>query len=131
MWVDERGMIHTVDHPGWSDLVNMSPPSYAALRQTPAAWLHDVLDDIEDDVFEGVTGLNAGRAEEAQFVDRLPPRITLGLVGPPAAMPAILADQLVRQPLRWRLDYVWALRECLTSLREWKSDTNRSAATAS
>ena len=130
MWVDARGMIHTVDHPGWSDLVNMSPASYAALTQTPAAWLHDVLDDIEDDFFDGVAGLNAGAAEEARFVDRLPPRLTLGLVGPPAATPAILAVQLLRQSPRWRLDYVWALRDCLTSLREWKSDTNRSAATA-
>jgi hypothetical protein len=52
----------------------------------------------------------------AAFANRLPPRVTLGLAGPPAATLDVLGAQLVRQSARWRLDYVWAIRECLAEL---------------
>jgi hypothetical protein len=121
MWRDERGLVHTAVRSHWTELVKMSSGSYAAFRAMPAAWLHDALDEVEDDFFEQVTQQKADPAEEARFVDRMPPRMTLGLLGPATATVEVLTGQLRRQPLRWRLDYVWALRDCLTELGELKA----------
>jgi hypothetical protein len=115
MWVDGRGTYHVVDHPEWDELVHMSPRSDAILRLSPAPWILDVLDEVEEAVFEHVERAGVDPAEEAGFVDRLPPRITLGLPGPVEGTAEALAVQLRWQPLRWRVDYVWALRDRLAS----------------
>ena len=114
MWIDERQMVHTTGHSHWTDVLRLSPSGSAALRDIPPAWVHSMLDDIEDDLFDWWLTQRIDRAEEALYVDREPPRLTLGLIGPPGATLEILRAQLLRQSLRWRLDYLWALRDCLT-----------------
>jgi hypothetical protein len=116
MWVDERHMVHTGEPSHWTAVIKLSPSSLAALRRTPPAEIYDMLDEVEDAFFEWLGTQLFDPVVEADFADRLPPRVTLGLAGPPAATLDVLGAQMVRQSTRWRLDYVWAMRECLAEL---------------
>jgi hypothetical protein len=116
MWVDERRVVHTSEPSHWTEVLKLSPSSFAALLRTPPAEIHDMLDEIEDDLFDWLDTQRIDPAVEADYTDRLPPRVTLGLAGPPAATLDVLGAQLVRQSARWRLDYLWAIRECLAEL---------------
>lgn len=119
MWLDQRGIAHTVDIP-WCDAVILSPRSYDVLQRTPPAPLYDVLDDVEDDIFRRIGASQFSSVQEARYAERPPPRISIGLTGPQRATAEVLELQLRRQPLRWRLDYVSAVRDCLDALaREW------------
>ena len=119
MWRDERGLIHTVNIP-WGDAVGMSTKSYGILKQAPAASLYDLLEDTEDDIFRRIEGSPLSAVQEARYAERPPPRIKVGILGPQHVTAEILGLQLSRQPMRWRLDYVWALRDCLDALPwEW------------
>ena len=113
MWVDAHQMVHTSEPNHWTTVVRLSPSSLAAFRRTPPAWVHELLDDFEDDFFGWWDAQHIDPAEEILYVERLPPRLTLGLAGPPIATLEVLGAQLVRQSVRWWLDYVWALRDCL------------------
>jgi hypothetical protein len=113
MWVDERRTVHTVEADHWTRVVDLSPASRAALEAAPAVGLQDLLDDVEEDTLSWWEAHVVDPVEEASFARRLPPRITVGLVGPPLATIDVLGAQLRRQSARWRLDYVWALRDCL------------------
>lgn len=117
MWVDGRGTFRTADHPEFDEVVHMSPRSDAILRLTPRPWIFDVLDDVEEEVFEHVERVGVDPAEEARFVDRLPPRVTLGVPGPVEGTADALSVQLRWQPVRWRVDYVWAVRDRIASSR--------------
>jgi hypothetical protein len=116
MWVDERRIVHTVEADHWTHVVHLSPSSRAALEAAPVLGLQDLLDDVEDDTLAWWEARVADPAEEASFAGQPPPRITVGLVGPPLATIDVLGAQLRRQSARWRLDYVWALRDCLADL---------------
>jgi len=115
MWLDERGLTHTVDIP-WRDAVGLTTSSYHVLRHALPGRLYDVLDDVEDEIFQRLEGSQFSSVQEARYAERPPPRITIGLIGPQHVAAQILRLQLYRQPLRWRLDYVWALRACLDAL---------------
>jgi hypothetical protein len=42
MWVDERRTVHTSEPGHWTEVVRLSPPSYAAMRCTPPAQPREV-----------------------------------------------------------------------------------------
>ena len=69
-------------------------------------------------IYDAVEACTIDSAEEAAFAERLPDRMTLRLTTRRLdRVPVHVAEQLRRQPLRWRLDYVWALRDCFRALR--------------
>jgi hypothetical protein len=115
MWVVERGIVHTADV-DWASVIAMSDVELVALRAASRASLHDALDLVEDGVFDYIGSSVLSAAEEAPFVEQAPPRLELKLAGQ-AIVAAALTKQLLQQPLRWRLDYVWAVRDCLRAER--------------
>ena len=118
MWVDQRRLLNTTEPFDWTELVEISMRVFGLLKLTSANQVHDVLDTVEDEIFDAVEACAIDSAEEAAFAEQLPGRMTLRLTTRRLdRVPAHVAEQLRRQPLRWRLDYVWALRDCLQTLR--------------
>ena len=73
MWVDERQRVHSSEPGHWTEAIRLSPSSHAAFRCTPPALIRDLLDDIEDDFFDSLGAQPIDPAEEAAYVERLPP----------------------------------------------------------
>ena len=120
MWIDERGAVHLADVQ-WTTIVHFSPHAYGVLNRTLPAELHDVLDIVEDDVYAVIAQTTFHPEREAEFQVALPPKVSIGLVEPSAAAAELLDLQLRRHPFRWRLDYVFAVRDCLALLRKLSS----------
>ena len=117
MWVDQRGLLNTTEPSDWTGLLDLSDRDFVILKLTPSDPIHDMLDAVEDEIADAVAACTIDPGEEAAFVERLPDRMALRLTRRIDRVAARVAEQLRRQPLRWRLDYVWALRDCLRTLR--------------
>ena len=115
MWIDERSIVHTADA-RWDRVLLLSDEELALLRQAQLTEVFDVLDDAEDQIFAAIETQRVNAAEEESFAGRIPEPTTLPLAGPSNELPSRVAAQLAETPLRWRLDHVWSIRDCLREL---------------
>jgi hypothetical protein len=115
VWIDERLIVHTADA-RWDSVLLLSEEELALLRQAHVTEVFDVLDDVEDQIFATIETQPVNAAEEESFKGRMPEPATLPLAGPSNELPSRVAAQLAKTPLRWRLDHVWSIRDCLRAL---------------
>ena len=113
MWVDSGGRVYMAEPADWRQLVELSADDYGRLYRSEPAHVHDVLDSVEDDLFREIELREVDPTEEEDFIDKLPPPLALNLTESPTTVPSAVRETLRRQPLRWRIDYIWALKDCL------------------
>jgi hypothetical protein len=121
--MDQGGRTHTVAVPDWADVVEVRVDGGAELTTEEVEAVHLALDEIEEEFFEQVQEHRFEEQVEAQYVNAVPePLILRATGGNPASVAASLAEQLRAQPLRWRIDYLEAVRDLLDDPDGFPSD---------
>lgn len=108
MWVDDKGVYHTVSLPDPEYL--MSPDFLESLRRLIAAHRDDVLEMLEEERtrFYEREPVHQSGDDEGEFVEAIPPE---GLLARGFDTAGELRELLQRVEERWRLDALFVLDE--------------------
>lgn len=116
MWVDDRGVFHTVALPEPTDLMALDfRDSFAVLVANDVAAVEAVVTDEADRFYKEARGYLLGTNVEFDYCELIPPR---DLVRGNVHDLSHLRRQIREVEWRWRLDVLTAIEDYVDILRE-------------
>lgn len=117
MWVDATGVSHTVASPRWEAVISLDDRDRdLAISPGDVELIDALLDELEEETYGEIALLGFDPAVEATFEGVSPAQLELPPLvanGDRADWRTSLIAHLAAQPLRWRLDYMEAIRDWL------------------
>lgn len=129
MWMSADRLTHTVAVPDWISVVDVrisGRSGAASLEPDELGAVEEALEALEEQFLAEAEHHSFDERAEAPYVEAVPDRLVIRLTGAgPASLAASLAEQLGAQPLRWRYDYIEALRDHLFAVEEDSAASER------